>query len=393
MSRFARETLRIMAEIQCEHYPAEALIEMSGVAELDEFKVGPAPQPPQTPDPQAMQAYQQAQQAYQAKVSESQRKLMEAVNLLKSDKMRTFRIDIETDATVAPDQQKEKESRVEFLTAVSPFIEKATMVGMQAPQMVPLLMKMLEFGVRGFRTGRTLEAAIEETIQLSEQMQEQAKNAPPQQPPPDPAAEAQAEKLKLEAQKIQGELAQAQADAAVKQQETIANANDAKIRAQQADRLFNEQLVKVTEEIQFRREETKLRIAELKASIELKTAQMRQANDEAARKEIEGMFPKKEEPTDPNAQHKSALELTQLMTQQKQAMFEMAKTEAALKALMMRDGGESNAIAEAKATPDDILGFNAKPEAKTAAAAAPTKKNVSFVRDETGAISGANIEG
>jgi len=121
--------------------------------------------------------YEQAVQARDAK-------LMEAVNLIRSDRLRTFRVDIETDATVAPDQQKEKESRVEFLTAVSPFLEKAAQVGQQVPQLTPLLMKMLEFGVRGFRAGRTLESAIEETISMAEQAQQQAQMQP-QQPPSD----------------------------------------------------------------------------------------------------------------------------------------------------------------------------------------------------------------
>lgn len=372
MSRFAKDTLKIMSEIQCEHYSAQALIDMSGVADMEDFRV----EPPKTQDPQAMADYQAKQQA-------AQKKLMDAVQLIKNDRMRTFRIDLETDATVAPDQQKEKEARVEFLTAVAPFIEKATQVGQIAPDMVPLLLKMLEFGVRGFRAGRSLEGAIEETIALAEQMQEQAKAAGPQQPPPDPAAEAMKAKLEAETQKIQQELAQAQADAQTKQAENAAKMQAASEKAQRDAQLFQEQILKLTEDIQFRREENRLKIAELQASIELKKVQMQQATEQDALKQIQQMMPQESPPLDPLADAKLIAEEHELKARQAKAQRELAEAEMSLRE--MQERGQTM----------ESLKFALQQQStkQPAAPAAPSRKSVLFNRDENGVISGADIEG
>lgn len=251
MARFARDTIRKMAEIIAEHYSEDALIEMSGVLSMDEFK--------QTGDPQ--------------KDAAAQMKVKQAVTMLKSDKLRTFKVDIETDATVAPDQQKEKEARVEFLSAVAPFLEKAAMVGAQAPQLVPLLLKMLDFGVKGFRAGRTLENAIEETIGMAEKVQAEAQ-ANPQQAPADPAAEAMAAKLQAETEKIKAELAQLQAEAQVKAQENEAKKLEAEERRNRERETFRQTMLKVTQEVENRRleHEKQCKLLELqiaKAELEL----------------------------------------------------------------------------------------------------------------------------
>lgn len=268
MARFARDTIRKMAEIMAEHFPPEHLIEMSGVMQLDEFKPSGDPQK-------------------DAKAAET---LRSAVALLKSDRLRTFKIDIETDATVAPDQQREKEARVEFLTAVAPFIEKAAQVGQMAPQLVPLLMKMLDFGVKGFRAGRSLESAIEETIALVERMQAEAQAAP-QQAPADPQAEAAANELKAKTAKLEEELRQLQAEAAVKAEENKAKAIENQRRADEQRQLFQQQMLKVTEEIAFRKQENTKRLQELDASIRIKELQIEQLQAQTNAAFVQNMAP------------------------------------------------------------------------------------------------------
>lgn len=251
MARFARDTIRKMAEIIAEQYSEEALIEMSGVMSMDEYRPSGDPQ----------------------RDAAAQMKVKQAIALLKSDRLRTFKVDIETDATVAPDQQKEKEARVEFLSAVAPFLEKAAVVGAQAPQLVPLLMKMLDFGVKGFRAGRTLENAIEETIGMAEKMQAEAQ-ANPQGPPADPAAEAMAAKLQAETQKLQQELTTLQAEAQVKAQENEARRLEAAERRAREREMFKQSMMKITDEINVRRieHEKQCKVLELqiaKAELEL----------------------------------------------------------------------------------------------------------------------------
>lgn len=140
-----------------------------------------------------------------------------AIALLKDPLQRQFRIDIETDSTVALDENSEKAARIEFVTAIGQFLEAAVQISAtpMGAELAPLLGEILLFSVRGFKVGTQLEGAIETVI---EQLQAKAKNPPP--PPPDPAmvkaqADAAASKAQAEndARKTQGDLAIQQAEA------------------------------------------------------------------------------------------------------------------------------------------------------------------------------------
>jgi hypothetical protein len=145
--------------------------------------------------------------------------------MLKNESMRNFNIDIETDTLVQIDQQAEKQSRIEFLTSASTFLEKVLPMGQQAPELVPLLGEMLLFGIRGFKIGRTIEGTFEQFIAQMNQ-QEKAKAAqPPQPPPPTPEMiRAQAEsqnaqaKIQLEQQTTQAKMQLEQAKLQTEQQ-------------------------------------------------------------------------------------------------------------------------------------------------------------------------------
>ena len=211
IARFCRDTIEIMGEIVCNQFQPETILMQGG-----------------------QQKHPQAQQA---------------IELLKSGAMRRFRIDIETDSTIAQDQEQEKAARVEFLTAVSGFVEKTLPLAMQVPQIQPALLQMLMFGVRGFRTGRDLEEIIEQSIQ---QLQQQ-----PAQPPPDP----EAEKAKMEMEMKKAELG-------MKQAEMQQNAQSEAMRAQQdAQATAQKAQLEVT-------------IAQMRANLEAQLAQRKMALEE-----------------------------------------------------------------------------------------------------------------
>lgn len=106
----------------------------------------------------------------------------EVMGLLRDDASRDFRIDIETDSTVQPDEDADKQRAVELVTAVGGFIQQVVPIVQQVPQLAPLAAEMLLFSVRRFRGGRTMEEAVEKSM---DQLVQQAAN--PQPPPPDPA--------------------------------------------------------------------------------------------------------------------------------------------------------------------------------------------------------------
>ena len=104
---------------------------------------------------------------------EGLKRIAQAIQLLRDEKLRGFRVDIEVDSTVYGDAAQEKQDRVEFVESVTKFIETAGQIGAQVPQAVPLLGKMLQFAVRGFRVGRDLEAAIDDFTDEMEKLGEQ----------------------------------------------------------------------------------------------------------------------------------------------------------------------------------------------------------------------------
>ncbi|MBX9772934.1 MAG: hypothetical protein K2Y71_00870 [Xanthobacteraceae bacterium] len=121
----------------------------------------------------------------------------EIVDLLRSDKLRGYRIDIETDSTVFEDEAALKEQTVEVMTAIGSFMREALPVVQAVPELSPLAFEMLEMGVRQLKRGRALEDTIEQSkqailqkvAQAKQQQQQQAQQ--PQAPPPDPKAMAE----------------------------------------------------------------------------------------------------------------------------------------------------------------------------------------------------------
>lgn len=192
VARFVRDIMRIKAEIMAEKFAPETLLAISGY----DRTVGADPG-----------VYQQA------------------VALLKDDKLRQFRIDIETDSTVLEDRQAEQQARTEFLGAVTPFLQQAIPAAQQYPELKDMLAEMLLFGVRGFRAGRHLESVFEETIDTM-------RDTPQQQNQPDPAMMAQAENEK---QKIQFEHEREMKRLDMEHQAAMAKVEVEKTQAQRPD--------------------------------------------------------------------------------------------------------------------------------------------------------------
>lgn len=192
IARVLRDVIRLKAEIIAEQFDDRVLREISGFDQLPEIV-----QMAQTLD-------EQGQPVGQFMVD---RMFAQTVQLIRDDKARGFRIDIETDSTVSIDEQETKEARVEFLTAAGGFLQQALPIAQEAPDMRPLLGEMLLFAVRGFKAGRPLEAAFEDMVEELNQPQQAE-----QQPDPE-MLKLQAEqqlaegRLALEREKAQGELA------------------------------------------------------------------------------------------------------------------------------------------------------------------------------------------
>jgi hypothetical protein len=213
VQRFARDAIRLIAEIIAEHFSQETLAQMSGVKLLTEA------QKQQLAMLEQVNAQRQQMGQPPVPAPPIPPEMAQAVNLpswdqvialLRNDKLRSFQIDVETDSTVELDQQAQQQSRTAFITAVTQFLQAAAPIAMQAPQAAPLLGQLLLFGVRGWNGGEQMEPVIESFVQGMLQQASQPK-------PPDPALQAKTEqaqaKLQGEQMKLQGEAQRTQVEA------------------------------------------------------------------------------------------------------------------------------------------------------------------------------------
>ena len=183
MARFARDVLRMKAEVMCSKYQDETLIKASGIM--------------YTPDAQLVP---------------------QALQLLRNETMRNFNIDIETDTLVLIDQQTDKQNRIEFLTAVGGFLKQAVEAGTQNPELTPLLGDMLLFGIRGFKIGRTMEGEFEQYLQQAKQTKGQPRQPSPEQIKAQAEMQAKQAEIQLEQTKAQADMQLQQAKMQAEQQ-------------------------------------------------------------------------------------------------------------------------------------------------------------------------------
>jgi hypothetical protein len=119
------------------------------------------------------------------------------------------------------DEQQEKQDRMEFLSAVSGFLSQAVPAAQATPELTPMLVEMLKFGVTAFKAGKGLEGLIDET---ADKFRQQAKAAEGQPKPPSPEQQKMQMEMQMEQAKMQAaqmsEQAKAQAEAQKLQMES-----------------------------------------------------------------------------------------------------------------------------------------------------------------------------
>ena len=206
VARFARDIIRLKAEIIAEHFAPETISAMTGMPDF-----GKEPERPETPP--GVGGETNGREAFETKKTEKARQFQAALELLRDDRLRSFRVDIETDSTIKLDEQEDKAARIEFLAAAGGFLQQAMPAAQQVPKIGALLGEMLLFGIRGFKAGRTLEASFEEAI-------EDLREAPAQ--PQDGEAQGRAEaqaKAASETARIEFDREKLQAEQSLKREE------------------------------------------------------------------------------------------------------------------------------------------------------------------------------
>ena len=179
---FATELLSIKAQIICNHFTDDTIVKISG----------------------AMQLSPQDQQL-----------IPQALALLRNESAKNFRVEVTSDSMIFQDEQQEKADRLEFLSAMSGFLSQAVPAAQATPELTPMLVEMLKFGVTAFKAGKGLEGMIDET---ADKFREQAKMAEGQPKPPSPEQQKMQMQMQIEQSKIQAKQAEMQMQLQIDQQ-------------------------------------------------------------------------------------------------------------------------------------------------------------------------------
>lgn len=123
VEQFIREIFRIKAEIISEHFEPEVLSMMTGIEV--------------TPEMQA---------------------------IMKSDVLRGFNIDVESDSTVLADQQMEQDARTRVVQAVTELVSVWAPIIAQAPQLAELAKGLIIFQLGAFKHSRMIEDVVEQVF-------------------------------------------------------------------------------------------------------------------------------------------------------------------------------------------------------------------------------------
>ena len=186
--------------------------------------------------PQTILAYAAASQMSQA----DQQLIPQALQLIKDKPLRNFRIEVSADSLVQLDQAAQKQERMEFMQAFGGFLNQALPVGQSAPELIPMMMEIVKYGVSAFKGSRTIEGTIDQALdQLKAQQGQQRPDPGAQQAQAD--AQAEQQKMQLEQAKMQSQMqieqmklqAEAQIESQRQQMEAQKQQQEAQFNAQE----------------------------------------------------------------------------------------------------------------------------------------------------------------
>jgi hypothetical protein len=222
IEKYFRDVLRIAAEIMAEHFSTDTLQRMTGLQIPEEVRA-----------------------------------------LLQNELMRQYRIDIETDSTVAPDEQADQANMAAALEAVTAYVQAIAPLVVQGTIDGQAAIQLLKVYLRKFKWGRE----IEETL-------EQIERNPPQ-PKPDP----EEKKMQMEAQLKQQEM---QADLQKQQEELKLKFAEMQAKLQQMQMEMQLEIQKAAMEMKAQAEQHQMDMIQGAQAHRLKMAQQQEMADAKA---------------------------------------------------------------------------------------------------------------
>jgi hypothetical protein len=236
------------------------------------------------------------------------------VKLLRDDRMRGFRIDVETDSLIEADQNAEKQRRTEFVQAVGQFMVQMGPMVQVMPPIAPMVAGLLKFAVHSYKVGGELEELIETTMEHVQEFLGQPKPPPPASPDEMVKLEGTKAKTAAEVQKATLAVQEAQFLAQSKQIEAQREAERAQREHAQAIALANHNASIALDAHTMEQERLD---REHQRNMELKGLDHQAKAQEMDRKQIEAATPKPEAAPkpEPKADDGTSTKLLALLTQ------------------------------------------------------------------------------
>lgn len=210
-ARWVSDLQSLKAEIIAKHYSPQTIIEQSNISA----------------QPDNMQYVQ------------------EAIKLIKDPDHSRWRITVRPETLAIADYAQLKQDRTEYLMAMAQFMQSMAPLLEQKPESAPFLMKLMKWGLAGFRGSTEIEGTVDQAITQMEKV-------PPQQKPDPEAVKAQ-----TEMQRMQGEMQMVQQEHDAKMQQ---DQQKFQLEMQQLQQEMAQDRQKVELEMQQAREEFSLQI-------------------------------------------------------------------------------------------------------------------------------------
>ena len=243
---FATSLLSIKAQIICNHFTDDTLVKISG----------------------AMQLSPQDQQL-----------IPQAIELLRNEASKNFRIEVTSDSMIYQDEQQEKADRMQFLQAMGGFLQQTMPIIQNAPELAPMAIEMMKFGVTAFKAGKQLEGIIDQT---ADEMRNKAQQMQGQPKPPPP----EVLKIQMQAQMEQAKM-QAQSQAKQADMQMTMQLEQAKMQMQMELEKAKQEYQAQENQLKFQLEqqrnaadrEMEMQSAQMKLDMEAKLTQMKMMTD------------------------------------------------------------------------------------------------------------------
>lgn len=216
--RFFRDLFRLQAEVVAEHFQTDTIARMANM--------------PITPEVEQAREY------------------------MKDDALRSFIIDIETDSTIAADEQMDKQGVAEFTAAMGQFMGQIFPIVQMQPAAIGPLGKMLLWMTRKFRIARDAEDELEEFLATFNQLPDNSNKE----------AEAQAQAAQAE---MQMKMQEAQAKLQLEQKKAEADIQKQAAEMQMKMRESEQELAIERERFALEKQKLEMEIAEKQEKIRL----------------------------------------------------------------------------------------------------------------------------